>query len=193
MDKDIKRILLETAGKSLCNKRKVGAIIATKHDIFATGFNHTISGKPCEDSHGNTVDEVIHAEIDCLNNYDGKTKGAKMYVTHPPCINCAQAIKEAGLKYEVIQDFLKFDKDKLRYDLIPVEWGLNLASVLTHGAKKYKPNNWRQVDDIDRYVGAAFRHLEAWRAGEHLDKDSGLPHLAHVMTNIGFLLSLDRP
>lgn len=87
---------------------------------------------------------------------------------------------------------LKFDNDKLRYDLIPPEVIEELAKVLTHGAAKYAPNNWKKVEPFnDRYYAALMRHLEAWRQGEQLDKDSGLHHLSHVITNVAFLLWKD--
>jgi len=83
----------------------------------------------------------------------------------------------------------KFDTDKLRYDLIPPETIEELAKVLTHGAKKYAPDNWKNVEPFnDRYYSALMRHLEAWRKGEMIDPESGLNHLSHALTNVTFLL-----
>ena len=87
--------------------------------------------------------------------------------------------------------FKKFDGDKVRYDLVPPSAIESIAKVLTFGAKKYDPNNWKSVEDPERYVGALYRHLEAWRAGEVLDPESGLPHLAHASTNLAFLIELN--
>jgi hypothetical protein len=87
----------------------------------------------------------------------------------------------------------KFDKGKLRYDLIPSVTLKNFAAVLTYGAEKYKPNGWQQIDEpIPRYTAAAMRHFEAWRSGEHSDPESGLPHLAHCLANIAFLLEFEE-
>lgn len=83
---------------------------------------------------------------------------------------------------------MKFDTDKLLYSLIPPETTKALAEVLTFGAKKYAPNNWQLVENGQtRYLDALFRHLEAFRSGETHDPDSGLHHLAHVLTNVAFL------
>lgn len=83
---------------------------------------------------------------------------------------------------------MKFDNDKLLYSLIPPETTKALAEVLTFGAKKYAPNNWQLVENGQtRYLDALFRHLEAFRSGETHDPDSGLHHLAHVLTNVAFL------
>ena len=83
---------------------------------------------------------------------------------------------------------LKFDTGKLQYSLIPPETLTALAEVLTFGARKYAPNNWQLVQDGEtRYLDAAFRHLEAFRSGETHDQESGLHHLAHLLTNVAFL------
>lgn len=89
-------------------------------------------------------------------------------------------------------DFLKFDEGKLRYNLIPPSSTKALAKVLTYGANKYSPNNWRKVDNIDRYIDALYRHLEAWRSGEECDPESGFTHLEHAITNVAFLIELTK-
>ena len=88
-------------------------------------------------------------------------------------------------------EFKKFDGDKLRYDLVPPSLIAGVADVLTFGAAKYDANNWKNVDDVSRYVSAMYRHLEAWRAGEKLDDESGKSHLVHAATNLAFLIELD--
>lgn len=66
-----------------------------------------------------------------------------------------------------------------------------VAEILTFGAKKYKPNNWRNVDDVSRYWAALGRHLvEVDKSKKSKDSDSGLTHAAHAMTNILFILEL---
>lgn len=83
---------------------------------------------------------------------------------------------------------MKFDSGKLRYSLVPPETTRALAQVLTFGAQKYAPNNWQLVEDGEtRYLDALYRHLEAYRLGEEIDQESGLPHLSHALTNVAFL------
>lgn len=83
----------------------------------------------------------------------------------------------------------KYDSGKPRYDLIPPVVLEQLAAVLGHGAAKYGANNWQSVTPFnDRYYAAAMRHLQADRAGEVYDEESGLPHLAHALANVSFLL-----
>ena len=100
-------------------------------------------------------------------------------------------ILAAAAAAEVIpqeQPGMKFDSAKNRLDLIYWPFVEGVGEVLTHGAVKYAPNNWQKVGNgLDRYFAAAMRHLIAYRRGELTDSDSGLPHLAHVATNVMFL------
>ena len=85
---------------------------------------------------------------------------------------------------------IKHDQEKLRYELLPVEPIEALVAVLTYGAKKYDDNNWKYVTPFnDRYYAATLRHINAWRKGEKLDPETGLPHLAHAMCCLVFLLA----
>lgn len=195
IDKGCKRALVE-AEKSPCKKRKVGAVIMSQFgEVLSVGHNHIPGGlhipyNMCEDSYGNTLPEVIHAEISAISsmiNY----RDCTIFVTHQPCENCQKEIDAAGLKVHLVEQFMKFDTGKLRYSLIPPEATKALASVLTYGAKKYKPNNWQKAEDTERYVDALYRHLEAWRGGEEFDDESKLSHLSHALTNIAFLVHFE--
>ena len=82
----------------------------------------------------------------------------------------------------------KFDQNKLRPSLFPIQAFLAILKVLEYGAEKYELDNWKKVRPTVRYYDAALRHLMAWRQGEKLDEESGLPHLAHAACCIVFLL-----
>ncbi len=84
---------------------------------------------------------------------------------------------------------VKHDGGKARWDLLPLRAAGAVVDVLTFGARKYDDENWRRVPRLRRrYFAAALRHLVAWRMGERLDAESGLPHLAHAATCLFFLL-----
>jgi len=85
----------------------------------------------------------------------------------------------------------KDDAGKLRFDLIPPEAPLALAEVLTPGAVRYGERNWEKGFNWSRAEGALQRHLNAWRAGEDKDPDSGLSHLKHILTNAAFLVAFE--
>lgn len=214
MSKDYMSQAFAVAAFSTAKKRKVGAVITfeTANDEVLTveGCNYNPASSVCEDSSGNTLPEVIHAEVNAINNLEEALKRVsinaavlpRLYVTHQPCENCLDKFFQAVHRYWGLNKHLdmrelviiantgmKFDTDKLRFDLIPAIATESLAAVLTYGAKKYKPNNWRSVDP-QRYVAAFERHWHSYVSGERLDKESGLPHLAHCMTNLSFLLEL---
>lgn len=88
----------------------------------------------------------------------------------------------------------KYDAQKPRWDLLPLGPVEDVVRVLTHGAAKYSDNNWRYVPNAhDRYFAAAMRHLVAYRQGELLDPESGLPHLAHAVCCLLFLMWFGEP
>lgn len=82
----------------------------------------------------------------------------------------------------------KHDGGKLRYDLVPVMALEEVTKVITLGAEKYDPENWKHVPEgRRRYTAAAFRHIEAWRKGEVVD-EIGTHHIANAISNLMFIL-----
>jgi hypothetical protein len=83
----------------------------------------------------------------------------------------------------------KDDSDKLRYDLLPPFAIEKVVKILTLGAEKYAPGNWKYVEHWkERYTAALMRHLEAYRKGESIDPESGESHLSHMLCCGIFLL-----
>ena len=64
-------------------------------------------------------------------------------------------------------------------------------AVREHGTARYgDPENWRKVEP-ERYHQALLRHVLAiWEDPYAVGPESGLPHIAHVATNIAFLLEM---
>jgi len=87
--------------------------------------------------------------------------------------------------------FTKHDTGKARYALIPPLAEQEMANVLTFGAQKYSPDNWRNVDDLSRYVDAALRHIAQYRIGERRDYETRLHHLAHAMCCLSFIVDIE--
>lgn len=86
----------------------------------------------------------------------------------------------------------KYDQGKPRYDLVPAHAEAEFVDVLTFGANKYGPENWRKVEQAkERYTAAAMRHLAAYRMGETHDIESGKHHLAHAMCCLAFITEMD--
>lgn len=92
-----------------------------------------------------------------------------------------------------MQNFTKNDDGKLLFHLIQPEFLHELAEVLTDGAKKYSPDNWKNCPaPYERYYSALQRHLNAYAQGEGQDQESGRSHLMHAACCILFLRHFER-
>ena len=87
---------------------------------------------------------------------------------------------------------LKYDEEKSRTDLLSSIAMLEIGKVLTYGAAKYSPNNWRKGITWGRLIGAVLRHVFAWMRGEDNDPESGLPHLSHALTTLMMLVEFEQ-
>lgn len=88
---------------------------------------------------------------------------------------------------------VKHDEDKPKFSLMKPDALMEMVAVLTYGAKKYSPDNWKHLENArQRYFDAANRHLWQWYGGEKRDPESGLHHLAHAMSSLMFLIQMDK-
>lgn len=103
-----------------------------------------------------------------------------------------KALRES-LKEDAPALGVKFDKGKPKWNLLPWDELEDVVHVLTFGAKKYAPDNWKFVDDANnRYMDAAMRHLVAHQQGEQRDAESGESHIAHAICCLLFMLWHDK-
>lgn len=84
---------------------------------------------------------------------------------------------------------IKYDKDKLGWDLLPISAVTEIVKVLTFGAKKYASWNWAKGLSYSRLYASSQRHLNAWWEGEDKDPETGIHHLAHLGCCVLFLLT----
>lgn len=88
----------------------------------------------------------------------------------------------------------KHDAGKRRWSLLPFNALRQVVDVLEFGAAKYAVDGWKTVPNArTRYYDATMRHLTEWWAGESLDPESGLHHLAHASCCVLFLLAKEGP
>ncbi len=86
---------------------------------------------------------------------------------------------------------VKHDQEKPKVELLSSIALIEIAKVMTFGAKKYSSHNWRGGIHWSRVLGAALRHLLAFMGGESKDPETGLSHLAHAGCCIMFLLEYE--
>lgn len=78
--------------------------------------------------------------------------------------------------------------DKTRWELMPLDCLEDIARVYTEGAKKYRDNNWQNLENgYERYKGALLRHLLASETKD-IDEETGCYHLAQCAWNAISLL-----
>lgn len=109
-----------------------------------------------------------------------------------PPLKVPSFLQATSKQEEKKEEGKKFDGDKIRFELLPIYALSETSKVLTFGAKKYGDWNWAQGISYSRLEGATLRHLVAFMDGEDLDAESGLPHLAHAICELMFLLDMTR-
>ena len=67
-----------------------------------------------------------------------------------------------------------------RFDLLPWDFISEMARLYGKGAEKYDERNWEKGYDVSLSFAALQRHLTLWWAGENLDSETGMSHLASV-------------
>ena len=105
---------------SHCERKKVGSLIVKDRMIISDGYNGTPSGfeNACEDEEHYTKWYVLHAEANAILKVAASTqscKGATLYITLSPCIECSKLIHQAGIKRVV---FSKAYKDASGLDFL---------------------------------------------------------------------------
>ena len=109
-DETFMEMALTAAKRSKDPVTQVGAVIvAADNRVLSIGYNGTprgwsdddfVWGKGDPDPLRNKHNYVIHAERNAVLNHRGllsDLNGATIYVTHYPCVGCAQEIVQAGI------------------------------------------------------------------------------------------------
>ena len=109
IDKRYLRMAAVWAENSYCKRRQVGALIVKEQMIISDGYNGTPSGfeNVCEDEHNVTKPYVLHAEANAITKVaasSNSSKGATIYVTSAPCIECAKLIIQSGIRRVVYSE-----------------------------------------------------------------------------------------
>ena len=97
------------AENSYCKRRQVGALLVKDQMIISDGYNGTPSGfeNICEDENDQTKPYVLHAEANAITKVaasSNNSKGATIYITSSPCIECAKLIIQAGIRRVVFSE-----------------------------------------------------------------------------------------
>jgi dCMP deaminase len=106
-------IALLASCRSPCERLHVGSVIVKDNRIISMGYNGFIGGAPhisrVQDNHEQSI---IHSEINAITDCakrGASLNGAKIYVTHYPCINCFRSIAASNIKEIVYLNDYKND------------------------------------------------------------------------------------
>lgn len=88
--------------RSPCDRLHVGSVIVRDNRLISMGYNGFISGAPhvsrIRDNHEQAIiHSEVNAIVDCARR-GVSLDGAKIYVTHYPCINCFRSIAGSGIR-----------------------------------------------------------------------------------------------
>lgn len=140
---------------------------------------------------------------DMIVNYHYDNNPPKSYSsTYSNFLNSFEPYDKENKETPIISQTVgrKDDSNKPRYSLLPTGTINQVVQVLEYGASdKYEVDNWQKIPDARRrFYDAAMRHIDAWWSGEIIDidkdgvKGSQLPHLAHAICCLLFLLWFDN-
>lgn len=109
LDKRYLRMASVWAENSYCKRRQVGALLVKDQMIISDGYNGTPAGfeNVCEDENNVTKPYVLHAEANAITKVaasSNSSRGATIYVTSSPCIECAKLIIQSGIKRVVYSE-----------------------------------------------------------------------------------------
>lgn len=109
-DDMLMEMALVVSKRSTCNRLSVGAVISRGGRVLSTGYNGPASGLPhCTHTEksgegGPTCEQAIHAEANAIAwaaRHGVSTYLSDLYITHMPCLKCAQLIINAGIVHVV--------------------------------------------------------------------------------------------
>jgi dCMP deaminase len=107
-------IALLASQRSPCNRLHVGSVIVKDNRLISMGYNGFISGAPhisrVKDNHEQSI---IHSEVNAITDCAKRgvsLSGAKIYITHYPCLNCFRSIAASNINEIIYLNNYKNDE-----------------------------------------------------------------------------------
>ncbi len=100
------------ATRSTCLRLQVGAVLVRQERVIATGYNGSLRGQPhcaevgCLMVNGHCR-RTVHAELNALLQcafHGSASSGTVLFSTTFPCLDCAKALVQAGVRRVVYRD-----------------------------------------------------------------------------------------
>jgi dCMP deaminase len=123
-------IALLASQRSPCQRLHVGSVIVKDNRLISMGYNGFIPGAPhisrIKDNHEQSI---IHSEINALADCAKRgvsLSGARIYITHYPCINCFRSIAASNIK-EII--YLNDYNNNELVNILATDSGINITHL----------------------------------------------------------------
>ena len=109
LDEYFMQFARDASARATCDRAFVGAALVKDKHIVTTAYNGAPSGLPdCNEVGHWMVDNhcvrAVHAEMNAIIQcaiHGVSSVGSTLYCTHSPCVRCAQALINAGIKRAV--------------------------------------------------------------------------------------------
>lgn len=102
------------ARRGTCGRLQVGCVITQENRIVSTGYNGVLKNEHhCQEmlcDLTKSCNRAVHAEANAIYfaaNMGISLKGATIYCTHSPCIDCVEAIVQSGIKRVVFEEMFR--------------------------------------------------------------------------------------
>jgi len=125
-------IALLASQRSPCKRLNVGSVVVKDSRLISMGYNGFIPGAPhisrVKDDHEQSI---IHSEINAITDCAKRgvsLSGAKIYITHFPCINCFRAIAASNIK-EIV--YLNDYKNDVLLDCLAEDAGITIRQLVS--------------------------------------------------------------
>lgn len=140
------------AKRSTCQRSKVGALVVKDGRPISCGYNGPVSGAPdCSQVGGGCLgagcDRSIHAELNSIlfaARAGISVDGCTLYCTMSPCLKCAQAIVNSGIRRVVFRDWYR---DKSGTNFLTINM---VQTEQVYGSDGGKIRKW--IDNADSYL-----------------------------------------
>ena len=111
-------IAWQVARRGTCSRRQVGAVISLEGRILSVGYNGAPAGMDhCVHTTDSPCTVAVHAEANAIffaARHGIGLEGSTLYATTMPCLNCSQAVINAGIKRVVSgSDYREFRGKRL--------------------------------------------------------------------------------
>lgn len=105
------------AKRSTCGRLQVGCAIVKDGRIICCGYNGVLPLSPgCKCDLNKPCERSIHAEANAIS-YAAKNgialRGSTLYVTHSPCLKCAELVIQAGIKEVIYKELFRSEEGLL--------------------------------------------------------------------------------